>query len=69
MYEGDQGFNDASEQSQSVSVDSNVDIRMIDFANLTHSGFVNDPIVYDGPDEGYILGLTTLVRIFESLLE
>lgn len=45
-----------------------VDIRMIDFANLTHSGFVSDPVQYDGPDDGYIYGLTSLVTMFESAL-
>lgn len=44
-----------------------VDVRMIDFANLTHSGFVNDPVTYDGPDEGYMLGLSTLIKLYESI--
>lgn len=44
-----------------------VDVRMIDFANLTHSGFVNDPVTYDGPDEGYMLGLNTLIKLYESI--
>lgn len=44
------------------------DIRMIDFANLTHNGFVNDPVQYQGPDDGYIYGLTSLITLFESII-
>ena len=65
MYEGD--HNDIVVDSK-LSPRSTVDVRMIDFANLTHSGFANDPVVYSGPDEGYMLGLTTLISIFQSIL-
>ena len=45
-----------------------VDIRMIDFAHTTHQGFVNDPVHYQGPDKGYILGLNTLIDAFSRML-
>ena len=44
-----------------------VDVRMIDFAHATHSMCVRDPIKYSGPDEGYILGLDTLISAFRTL--
>ncbi len=44
-----------------------VDVRMIDFAHTTHSGYVNDHVKYTGPDEGYIVGLNTLIAIFSEL--
>jgi len=46
-----------------------VDVRMIDFAHTTHEGYVNDRIQYTGPDEGYIVGLNTLIAAFEEMLE
>ena len=44
-----------------------VDVRLIDFAHTTHAGFVHDPVRYEGPDEGYITGLTTLISAFEQM--
>ena len=51
------------------AIRGNVDVRMIDFAHTTHKGFKEDPVCYQGPDEGYILGLTTLINAFESMLK
>lgn len=45
-----------------------VDLRMIDFAHSTHSGY-DDAVQYVGPDEGYVIGLTSLVACFEQMLE
>ena len=44
-----------------------VDLRMIDFAHSTHSGY-NDRVVYSGPDEGYVLGVSSLVACFKRML-
>lgn len=44
-----------------------VDVRLIDFAHTTHAGFVHDPVKHEGPDEGYITGLTTLISAFENM--
>lgn len=44
-----------------------VDVRMIDFAHTTHKGYVHDPVQYHGPDEGYTLGLDTLIAAFQKL--
>ena len=46
-----------------------VDIRMIDFGNVTNKKFESDPIKYDGPDEGYIFGLTNIINVFEDFLK
>jgi len=44
-----------------------VDVRMIDFEHSTYKGFRDDP-VHEGVDEGYILGLTNLIKIFDDML-
>ena len=44
-----------------------VDVKIIDFENITHSGY-NDSIQYEGPDEGFLLGLESLISIFDSVL-
>lgn len=44
-----------------------VDVRMIDFAHTTHSGFPDDVIVHEGPDRDYISGLRNLIRLFSQL--
>ena len=46
-----------------------VDVRMIDFAHTTHKGCVHDIIQYTGPDDGYIVGLNTLISAFEEMQE
>ena len=44
-----------------------VDVRMIDFAHTTHSKCEKDLVKYSGPDEGYILGLNTLISSFQEI--
>ena len=44
-----------------------VDLRMIDFAHSTHRGY-NDRVQYSGPDEGYVLGVSSLVACFKRML-
>lgn len=44
-----------------------VDVRMIDFAHTTHSGFPNDQILHDGPDLDYIWGIENLITLFSQL--
>ena len=45
-----------------------VDVRMIDFAHVTHSGYSDDLVQYSGPDDGYIVGLNTVISAFEGML-
>ena len=42
-----------------------VDIRMIDFAKSTHQD-MDSSVIHDGPDHGYIFGLTNLIKIFKE---
>ncbi len=44
-----------------------VKVRMIDFAHTTHQGFRGDRTIHSGPDQGYLLGLENLMRMFEQL--
>ena len=46
-----------------------VDLRMIDFAHSTHKGCLHDRVSYSGSDEGYILGLTTLITSLELMFK
>lgn len=48
---------------------SNVDVKMIDFAHSTHSGFQGDKAIHKGPDKGYLLGLENLIKMFNEIHE
>ena len=43
-----------------------VDVRLIDFAHATHKG-MGDPKVYNGPDEGILFGVDSLIKIFQDI--
>ena len=45
-----------------------VDVRMIDFAHTTHSGFSGDR-TRTGPDTGYLFGLRNLIRLLDEIQE
>lgn len=68
IYEGDQlglgAVNGASEGMKGA----HVELRMIDFANATHKGYAEDPLRYEGPDEGWLFGLGNIIRILKDLL-
>lgn len=49
-----------------AEVRSKVDMRMIDFGHATHAGY-KDSILYEGPDDGYLVGLNSLVTIFKKM--
>ena len=44
-----------------------VDVRMIDFAHTTFSGYLGDGLVHWGPDNGYLLGLDSLTKILNEI--
>lgn len=44
-----------------------VEVRMIDFAHSTFSGFQNDKTIHKGPDEGYLFGLRNLIQFFSDI--
>ena len=53
---------------QLSSTDNCVDVRMIDFAHTTFSGYLGlDETVHWGPDNGYLLGLNSLTNILSEL--
>ncbi|XP_061192640.1 inositol hexakisphosphate kinase 1-like [Saccostrea echinata] len=54
-------------QDKVCSHSSLVDVRMIDFGHCTKSGFLDDATAHKGPDEGYLLGLTNLIKVFTDM--
>ena len=58
----------SSSNGNAVSESLNlVDVRMIDFAHTTHSGFHEDEVVHEGPDCDYMWGLQNLIDLFSQL--
>ena len=45
-----------------------VRVKIIDFANCTFEGFLDDPIVHDGPDRGFLKGLDSIINILKTSL-
>ena len=69
----DSDFTSDFEDSLDESLDafkpsSNVSVKIIDFANCTFEGFLDDPIVHRGPDRGFIKGLDSLIKILQKSL-
>ena len=44
-------------------------VKIIDFANCTFEGFLDDTIVHDGPDKGFLKGLESLIKILKNALK
>ena len=59
-----QSSNNGNVVSKSLDL---VDVRMIDFAHTTHSGFHEDEVVHEGPDHDYMWGLQNLIDLFSQL--
>ncbi|RUS85022.1 hypothetical protein EGW08_007206, partial [Elysia chlorotica] len=57
----------SNHSGETSTLNIKVDVKMIDFAHTTHSGFVSDKIKHSGPDEDYITGLENLKSLFELL--
>ena len=75
MYQTDKTtWTDTETEGQSSSWKQNwgksepVTMKMIDFAHSTFEGFMDDPILHEGPDAGYIKGLDSLLTILQSAL-
>lgn len=58
-------FSTKSDSSSCVS-EPTVDVKMIDFAHSTHKA-LDDPIVYTGPDRGFLFGLEKLIAMLKSI--
>jgi len=54
-------------QKRRASLDAAVDVRVIDFAHVTHEGFLSDPTVHRGPDNGFLFGIRNLIHMFEEM--
>merc|ERR1711971_268821 len=73
MYDGIFTVEEASNDSHVLSKEkessesSLVDVRMIDFAHSTHSGFQGDQTTHEGSDEGYMFGLRNLIKLFNDM--
>ena len=64
------GINFYEEQPPNLSeIRKLVDLRMIDFAHSTHKGYLHDKVIYHGPDERYLAGLTTLINALEQMFK
>lgn len=61
----------ASTPSAASLSSESVDVRLIDFAHATHSGLDLGHCAkkHAGPDTGFILGLSNLIKILEEILE
>lgn len=55
-------------QEKSTTTNKKIKIKMIDFAHSTFKGFLNDQI-YEGVDDGYLLGINSLIEIVESVFK
>ena len=64
LYDGDQ-------TPAATAATPNTFVRMIDFAHTTCplEGYQADPVQYSGPDEGYVLGLNSIISVFQSHLD
>ena len=69
LYDGDQSS--VIPSAATATAVSNTFVRMIDFAHTTCplEGYQTDPVQYSGPDEGYVLGLNSIISVFQSHLD
>ncbi|KAK6990641.1 inositol hexakisphosphate kinase 1-like isoform X1 [Biomphalaria glabrata] len=52
--------------SNANSVNDLVKARIVDFAHATYDGFEKDSVRHIGPDHGFLLGLSTLLEVFNE---
>uniref|UniRef100_F6ZNK2 Kinase n=1 Tax=Ciona intestinalis TaxID=7719 RepID=F6ZNK2_CIOIN len=57
-----------AEERSHLEIDPGVqfDVRMIDFAKSTHQE-MDRSVIHDGPDHGYIFGLTNLIALLQDI--
>ncbi|TKR95399.1 hypothetical protein L596_009574 [Steinernema carpocapsae] len=63
----EQDLLDDVEELEEVPATPEISVRMIDFAHSTFTGFLQDK-TYEGSDEGYLLGIDTLLRIIKTFV-
>lgn len=59
---------DAASSSQSSNENDEISVRMIDFAHSTFTGFMDDAN-YLGCDEGYLLGIESLISALKQIFD
>ena len=65
---GEESTSDSLSADESSSENSlNIEVRMIDFAHSTYSGFQDDCTIHKGPDDGYLFGLKNLIELFSDV--
>lgn len=65
VTEEDEPVSSKMTEEELAQARNHIDLRMIDFAHATHSGFL-DPIKHAGCDYSYLKGLDTLLKIFRD---
>uniref|UniRef100_A0AC34QXR8 Kinase n=1 Tax=Panagrolaimus sp. JU765 TaxID=591449 RepID=A0AC34QXR8_9BILA len=60
-------FDGSCDLGSSTTNSNPIVVRMIDFAHSTFNGFLDDKI-YSGTDDGYLLGINSLISILEQIL-
>ena len=66
MYNHKESEKGRNSWKQNWSKSEPVTMKMIDFAHSTFEGFMDDPIIHEGPDSGYIKGLDSLISILQN---
>ena len=64
----DSDFEDSLDEPLVTKFKPSVKVKIIDFANCTFEGFMDDPIVHSGPDRGFLKGLDSIIKILKNAL-
>ena len=65
---GEEELEDYEDLTKPPTKEDLVTVKIIDFAHATFEGFLDDPIVHEGPDAGFLKGLDTLTDILSTAL-
>ncbi|KAI1708181.1 inositol polyphosphate kinase domain-containing protein [Ditylenchus destructor] len=67
-YDGDEPAKEERASTHSHYSHPDISLAMIDFAHSTFQGFMEDKL-YTGVDEGYLLGMDSLITILKAILD
>ena len=68
IYDGSTTTKDVQLDEEIKVFCDRVDVKIVDFAHVTYNGFCDDQIKYEGPDEGFMYGLSNAIKIFKEIL-